>query len=117
MWAKFLKLLIELKIRCLEKISNFFLVCTWERKREIQVFFKQPLEFHWLESVEPRIKIHFLDEGFYQRSKGGDLGKSKALGLGGVLEASYLFYYTLRGRVLHTLILPLLFGFILRGLL
>ena len=30
------------------------------------------------------------NEGFHRRSKGVDLGKSKALGLGGVLEASYI---------------------------
>ena len=29
------------------------------------------------------------NEGFHRRSKGGDLGKSKVLGLGCVLEASY----------------------------
>ena len=39
------------------------------------------------------------------------------LGLGGVLEASYLFYYTPRDRVLPNLVLPILFGVILRGLL
>ena len=38
--------------------------------------------------------------GFHQRSKGGDLGKSKVLGLEGVIEVSYHFYYSLRGRVL-----------------
>ena len=36
------------------------------------------------------------NEEFHRRSKGGDLVKSKVLGLGGILEASYLFYYTLR---------------------
>ena len=30
------------------------------------------------------------NEEFHRRSKGGDLGKSKVLGLGGVLEAYYI---------------------------
>ena len=38
------------------------------------------------------------DKEFHRRSKGGDLEKSKVLGLGGVLEAFYLFYYAPRGR-------------------
>ena len=29
------------------------------------------------------------NEGFHRRFNGGDLGKSKVFGLGGVLEASY----------------------------
>ena len=58
--------------------------------RGIQVFFLQSFEFRRLEFVEPRIKIHLLDETyayipknkeFHQRFKGGDLGKSKVLGL------------------------------------
>ena len=35
---------------------------------------------------------------FHRKSKGEDLGKSKVLGLGGVLEASYHFYYAQRGK-------------------
>ena len=30
-------------------------------------------------------------EGFHQRSKGGDLGKSKFSGLGGVLKTSFSY--------------------------
>ena len=32
----------------------------------------------------------YENEEFHRRSKGGDLRKSKVLGLGGVLEASYI---------------------------
>ena len=32
----------------------------------------------------------YQNEEFHRRSKGGDLRKSKVLGLGGVLEASYI---------------------------
>ena len=52
------------------------------------------------------------NEGFHQRSKGGDLGKSKVLGLGGVLEASYIPTMLQKEGILPTFVLPLLFELI-----
>ena len=43
-------------------------------------------------------------EGFHQRSKGGDFGKSKFSGLGGVLETSFSSTTLQEVGVLSTLI-------------
>ena len=42
------------------------------------------------------------NEGFYQRSKGGNFGKSKFLGLGGVLETSFSSTTLQEVWILHT---------------
>ena len=44
------------------------------------------------------------NEGFHQRSKGGDFGKSKFSGLGGVLETSFSFTMLQEVRILPTLV-------------
>ena len=55
--------------------------------------------------------------GFYRRSKGGDLEKSKFLGLGGVLETSFGSTMLQDVGILPTLVLFLSYGLILGGML
>ena len=63
--------------------------------------------FRRLEFVEPKVKVHLLDEGYAWVLKMKDFdedpkkkirGKSKFSGLGGVLGTSYRLDYTSRGR-------------------
>ena len=67
-WAKSLRLKIRSKEQILEKISQFstgFYVREEEREREsIKAFFRRSLEFRTSEFVEPRTKVHRLNEGY-----------------------------------------------------
>ena len=57
------------------------------------------------------------NEEFHRRSKGGDLGKLKVVGLGGVLEAYYIPTMFQKEDILPNLVLPLLFELISERLL
>ena len=67
-----------------------------ERKMRAKSFLPRSTEFRWSEFVEPRTKVHRIDEGYTWVPKTRDfvedpnkgLGKSKVLGLGSVHEAS-----------------------------
>ena len=73
------------------------------------------MEFRRLKFVEPRTKVHHIDEGYawvpktwdFTEDPNKEFGKSKVSGLGSVHEASYGFLYAPRGRELFLL------GFIL----
>ena len=57
------------------------------------------------------------NEGFHRSSKGGDFGKSKIFGLGGVLETSFDSSTLQEVGILPTLIYLHLKGLILGGML
>ena len=54
--------------------------------------------------------------GFHRRPKGGDLGKSKSSGLGGVLETSFGSTTLQEIEILPMVLFPL-YGLILGGML
>ena len=68
MWARSLTLKTRLeKLDFWREISHFsgFYVREEEGEKEsIQAFFWRSLEFHRLEFIKPRTKIHRLDEGY-----------------------------------------------------
>ena len=85
---------------------------SYPRKRERggerdQDFFLRSIGFRQSEFIEPRVKVHLLDEGYAWVPKRKDFdedpkediqGKSKFSGLRGVLRTSYCLDYASRGR-------------------
>ena len=74
-------------------------------KKEIfQTFFRQSIEFYRSEFVDPRVKVHLLDEGYAYIPKRRDFienPKEEILGNQGfqAREASHpCYYYASRGR-------------------
>ena len=64
-----------------------------------------------------RAYVGTKNEGFHRRSKGGDFGKSKFLGLGGVLETSFGSTTLQEVGILSTLVYFHPKGLILGGML
>ena len=87
------------------KTPNSDFLVLWEgerREREHPSFYLRSLEFYRSEFVEPRVKVHLLDEGYACVPKMEDFTEDpmeETLGNQGFLarEASYLCYYASRG--------------------
>ena len=60
---------------------------TWarreERKRRAKGFFPRSSDFHRLEFVEPRVKVHLLGEGYVYVPKKRDFSKDQREEFGG----------------------------------
>ena len=102
-WAKCLKVWIRLKEGRFWWNASHFYARFYVRVKEVeeesfQAFFRRSTKYRMSEFVEPRTKIHLLNEGytcvpktrnFVEDPKEEILGKSKFSGLGGVLKTFY----------------------------
>ena len=80
-----------------------------EKGEKIQTFSRRSKAFGRSEFVEPRVKVHPLDEGHVYIPKRRDFIEDQKEEISGnqgfqAREASYSFYYTSRGRVLVILV-------------
>ena len=89
--------------KCPISFPGFYVRERGRREREHPSFSLRSSEFHQLEFVEPRVKVHLLDEGYAWVPKRGDFAEDPNEEISGnqgfrVREASYPSYYAPRGR-------------------
>ena len=89
-----------------------------ERKRRAKSIIPRSTEFRQSKFVGLRTKVHRINEGYtwvpktqdFVEDPNKEFGKSKVSGLGSAHEASYGFFYALRGREFFLLGLFSIFG-------